>query len=174
MEPLEQRQMLSAINHLRIPASDKSKAAKVRKDAAYTQYQIFNPAEDPVANPNGVSAPQGRTPAQVRKSYGLDSVVFGTVTGDGTGQTIAIVDAYDDPSFVSDTDPNYGISDLVRFDNQFSLPHPPSFKKVNQSGGTSYPAYDAGWAGEIRWTSSGRTRWHQRPAYCWLKQAAAV
>src|SRR5579863_5303395 len=34
------------------------------------------------------------TPAQVSHAYGVDKITFGTVRGDGTGQTIAIVDAY--------------------------------------------------------------------------------
>src|SRR5258707_553803 len=34
------------------------------------------------------------TPAEVSHAYGVDKVMFGTVKGDGTGQTIAIVDAY--------------------------------------------------------------------------------
>jgi len=41
------------------------------------------------------------------------------------------------------------VSDLKTFDRTFGLPDPPSFKKVNQTGGTSYPQADAGWAGEI-------------------------
>jgi subtilase family serine protease len=59
---------------------------------------------------------------------------------DGGGQTIAIVDAYDNP--------NIG-SDLATFDRAFGLPDPPRFAKVNQYGGTSFPKADAGWSGEI-------------------------
>ncbi|HEY7091490.1 MAG TPA: SdrD B-like domain-containing protein, partial [Tepidisphaeraceae bacterium] len=119
---------------------------------AYTQYQFFDSGNDPVFDPAGQSAPASgaRTPAQIRKSYGVDSLTFNGIVGDGTGQTIAIVDAFDDPSFVSDNSANYGISDLVRFDNFFGLPHPPSFKKLNQSGvNGSYPAFNASWSGEI-------------------------
>ncbi|MEN6494529.1 MAG: hypothetical protein ABFD16_09560, partial [Thermoguttaceae bacterium] len=38
----------------------------------------------------GSSAPVGLTPQAIRAAYGIDQI-----TGDGTGQTIAIVDAYD-------------------------------------------------------------------------------
>src|SRR3954447_16387629 len=38
------------------------------------------------------------TPAMVQSAYGFNKIAFGTVRGDGTGQTIAIVDAYDDPN----------------------------------------------------------------------------
>ena len=73
------------------------------------------PPDLPYANPSsgskpldfGSPTPIGYTPAQIRAAYGINNVVFGTVTGDGTGQTIAIVDAYDDPAFVNSTDPNF-------------------------------------------------------------------
>ena len=61
-------------------------------------------------------------------------------TADGTGQTIAIVDAFDDPNIALD---------LKAFDQQFNLPAPPSFTKVDQDGGTDYPPENDGWAGEI-------------------------
>ena len=85
------------------------------------------------------------TPQEMTHAYGLDRVGFENsthplVAGDGTGQTIAIVDAFDDPNIASD---------LAFFDSYWGLPAPPSFIKVNQSGGTSYPAPDAGWAQEI-------------------------
>jgi hypothetical protein len=81
-------------------------------------------------------APTGLTPSQVRQAYGLNQVTFqgGTIAGDGTGQTIAIVVAYDDQ--------NVG-SDLKQFDRQFALADPPSFIKYVQSGLTRS---DSGWA----------------------------
>ena len=62
------------------------------------------------------------------------------IPGDGSGQTIAIVDAYDAPNIAAD---------LHVFDQQFGLPDPPSFVKVNQTGGTNYPRPDDGWGMEI-------------------------
>jgi VCBS repeat-containing protein len=87
------------------------------------------------------STPQasgGYTPQQMRQAYGFNQIWFnnGTVQGDGTGQTIAIVDAYDDPNIASD---------LHVFDQTFGLPDPPSFQKVNETGGTTMPSADAGW-----------------------------
>ncbi len=82
----------------------------------------------------------GYTPAQIRAAYGFDQVMFGSVKGDGAGQTIAIVDAYNDPNI---------LSDLAKFDQQFGLAAPPSFKVVNQTGGTKLPQNDRGWASEI-------------------------
>jgi subtilase family serine protease len=88
------------------------------------------------------SGPDGYSPAQIKHAYGFDQISFdnGTVAGDGTGQTIAIVDAFDDP--------NVG-SDLHVFDNKFGLPAPPSLRVVNQTGGNMLPAEDPGWASEI-------------------------
>src|SRR5437588_566926 len=81
----------------------------------------------PVAAPQaGAGTPSGMTPAQIRHAYGFDQITFqnGTVRGDGSGQTIAIVDANDDPSIAAD---------LGVFDQQFGLPAPPSFTKVGIS-----------------------------------------
>jgi subtilase family serine protease len=89
------------------------------------------------------SSVTGYTPAQIRQAYGFDHVSFGSggVTADGKGQTIAIVDAYNDPNIVSD---------LKTFDTTFSIAAPPSFEIVSQTGSTSkLPSTDAGWAGEI-------------------------
>jgi len=74
---------------------------------------------------NGSVGPIGYSPAQVRKAYGLDSIVVGGIVGDGAGQTIAIVDAYDWAT---------AYEDLKAFDLQFGLPDPPSFIKLNQDG----------------------------------------
>src|SRR6266702_6499791 len=52
------------------------------------------------------AVPAVLTPTQVRHAYGFDQITFngGTVKGDGSGQTIAIVDAYNDPNIFSDLD----------------------------------------------------------------------
>jgi hypothetical protein len=62
----------------------------------------------------------------------------------GAGQTIAIVDAYDDPT---------AEQDLAVYRAQYGLPACTTangcFQKVSQRGGTDLPAADPGWAGEI-------------------------
>jgi subtilase family serine protease len=89
--------------------------------------------------------PTGLTPEQILNAYGINQITFsdGTIAGNGSGQTIAIVDPYDDP--------NIG-SDLATFDQQFGLPAPPSFH-VDNLGGTMT---DPGWAVEtsldVEWT----------------------
>jgi subtilase family serine protease len=60
------------------------------------------------------------------------------------GQTVAIVDAYDNPS---------AASDLNAYRSQFGLPPCTTsngcFREVNQRGGTAPPAGDTGWGQEI-------------------------
>ncbi|MGV9352383.1 S53 family peptidase [Streptomyces misionensis] len=84
------------------------------------------------------AAPAGYGPASLQAAYNLPSA-----TG-GSGQTVAIVDAYDDPN---------AESDLAVYRAQYGLPACTTangcFKKVDQSGGTSYPRGDSGWAEEI-------------------------
>jgi hypothetical protein len=49
--------------------------------------------------------PFSYTVSQIRAAYGISSIPnFGSATADGSGQTIAIVDAYNDPSIVTDLD----------------------------------------------------------------------
>ncbi len=89
------------------------------------------------------SSPSGITPAQMRQAYGANQVMFGSVVGNGSGQTIAIVDAYNQPDIASD---------LTAFDNYFDLPAPPSLTVVNQNGATSplpQNAGNSGWGIEI-------------------------
>jgi subtilase family serine protease len=81
--------------------------------------------------------PGALTPALLRSAYALQS-------GDGSGQTIGIVDAFDDPT---------AESDLATFSTAMGLPACSTgngcFKKVNQIGGTSYPSPSSGWSLEV-------------------------
>ncbi|MGA7501980.1 MAG: S53 family peptidase [Isosphaeraceae bacterium] len=85
------------------------------------------------------SGPTGYTPQQIQSAYGINQIKFsgGTVAGNGAGQTIAIVDAYNDPNIQAD---------LNMFDTHFGLPAT-TVTRVNETGGTSYPASDptGGW-----------------------------
>lgn len=118
-----------------VPAVASVSSVEVRQTAA-DGLGVRHPLFIHVSGDNGsggplltTSSPTGYTPAQVRAYLGL--------TGTGTGQTVAIVTAYDNPTIAKD---------LAQFDTTFGLPAPPSFKKVNQSGGTKYPTVDGGWA----------------------------
>ena len=88
--------------------------------------------------PAAAARPPERT--RLRKSqqaYGFNSITFNGTAGTGSGETIAIVDAYNDPNIQSD---------LNTFDTQFGLPAT-TVTRVNETGGTSYPASDptGGW-----------------------------
>lgn len=89
--------------------------------------------------PDASTSPVGLTPAKMKAAYG-----FSTSNTAGTGKTIAIVDAYDLPT---------AEHDLNVFSSQFGLPACTTangcFKKINQTGGTSYPRYNSGWGLEI-------------------------
>ena len=124
MEELESRLLLSA---LPIATHDFT----IRQGTGVTHFDTAGPV--------------GLTPAQIQQAYGMNAVQFGAVAGDGTGQTIAIVDAYDDPTIVAD---------LQTFDTQFGLSAPPTFTVVGQNGSSTRPGTDpAGpgnsWAVEI-------------------------
>ena len=83
--------------------------------------------------------PPGYGPAELQSAYALPSSTA------GAGQTVAIVDAFDDP---------HAASDLAAYRAQFGLPPCTTangcFRKVNQAGTAgAYPVVDAGWDEEI-------------------------
>ena len=121
VERLEGRCLLSATAMLARPASVGGGGGMVASPAF-------------VAGNAGVV---GYSPAQARSAYGINSIRFGSVVGDGTGQTIAIVSAYNNPAFVNSTDPLFGNSDLAKFDAVFGIANPPSFTKIDQNGSTT-------------------------------------
>lgn len=105
--------------------------------------------------------PIGLTPAQVSHAYGFDRVFFQqrghTFAGNGAGQTIAIIDAYDDPNIVNDLKAfnlQFGLSFLDAF-GQFAL------TKVTPEG---QPRADAHWAAEesldVEWAHAMAPRAH--------------
>jgi hypothetical protein len=90
-------------------------------------------------NPGGLFDPFSLTPAALWVEYHINPLLDGGL--DGHGQTIAIVDAYDDPNINSD---------LKAFDSFLQLSDPPSFTVVNQDGGSQLPGTDptGGWEQE--------------------------
>ena len=91
-------------------------------------------AGDHAASP---MTPAGYGPSTLQRAYNLPSTR-------GSGRVVAIVDAYNDPN---------AESDLARYRSTYGLAPCTTangcFRKVNQTGGTSYPSSDAGWAAEI-------------------------
>jgi hypothetical protein len=84
------------------------------------------------------SSPVGYGPSALQSAYSLPS------STDGSGQTVAVIDGYDDPS---------AAHDLAVYRAQFGLPACTTasgcFRKVDQTGGHDYPAADGGWSEEI-------------------------
>jgi subtilase family serine protease len=90
------------------------------------------------------TSPSGLSPSTIKSAY-----TFSADPTAGAGKTIAIVDAYDDPTVKADLDV---------FNQQFGFTAFPvcggsvtttCFQKVDQRGGTAYPRTNAGWALEI-------------------------
>lgn len=109
---------------------------------------LLSAAPSPIALPDytraavdNPSPTMGYTPAQIRTAYGFDKVSIdgGSVVADGAGQTIAIIDAFSDPTL---------LGDVAVFDAQYGIAAP-NLTIRNQTGGTILPPADGGWAGEI-------------------------
>src|ERR1022692_4227208 len=56
------------------------------------------------------------TPLQIQTAYGYNNIMYGSVVGNGAGQTVAIIDSGDDANFVNSSSPNFSKSDLAKFD----------------------------------------------------------
>ncbi|MFG2472784.1 peptidase S8 [Streptomyces canus] len=87
------------------------------------------------------ATPSGYGPSDLQSAYGLTAAA----SANGSGETIAIVDAYNDPN---------AEADLAKYRSYYGLPACTSasgcFKKVSQTGSTtSLPSSDAGWSEEI-------------------------
>ncbi|WP_237554580.1 MULTISPECIES: carboxypeptidase regulatory-like domain-containing protein [unclassified Streptomyces] len=128
----------------KVTASDKSAqptfepACGTAKQGQFTCFALRRTDVKPVkgVTPDAVT-PNGYGPADLQSAYSLPA-------DGGAGQTVAIVDAYDDPN---------AEADLGVYRAQFGLPECTTangcFTKVSQRGGTDYPTADPDWAGEI-------------------------
>jgi subtilase family serine protease len=92
---------------------------------------------DPNGKPVATISPNGFGPVAIQSAYKLAGL-------SSAGRTVAIVDAYDDPT---------AEADLGVYRGQYGLPACTTangcFRKVNQTGGTKYPRVNSGWAQEI-------------------------
>ncbi|MER6574037.1 hypothetical protein ABT288_49940, partial [Streptomyces sp. NPDC001093] len=93
--------------------------------------------EQRLASALAAAAPSGLSPANLHSAYNLP-------TAAGSGMTVGIVDAYNDPNAESDLATyrsTYGLSSCTKANG--------CFKQVSQTGSTtSLPTNDTGWAGE--------------------------
>lgn len=89
--------------------------------------------------------PAGYGPLQFLTAYSLTATT-------SANKTIGIVDAYDDPNILSDLNnysSTFGIPSLNSCPVSSGTPNSPCFQKVSQTGGSSYPSVNSGWALEI-------------------------
>jgi hypothetical protein len=118
----------------------------VRPDVANTRPLALGPrsaqpAATSAASAPAVSQPTAGTPAYLQQGYDLSWL---SQTG-GRGDTVAVVDAYDDPTAESDLATFRSTSGLAACTTANGC-----FRKVNQAGAASpLPARDAGWEEEI-------------------------
>ncbi|HTU19723.1 MAG TPA: immunoglobulin domain-containing protein, partial [Gemmataceae bacterium] len=141
LERLEARELLStATPSYIIESTQQGSAAPASRG---------HPASPPASPP-----PVTYTPTQIENAYGFNQISFASYTGSnglslpGTGQTIAIVDAYNDPDIWSN---------LETFDAEYGLVNP-NLTVVNQSGtvlstngtstGARTPSNNSSWAVE--------------------------
>jgi subtilase family serine protease len=90
-------------------------------------------------SPDATTGPAGLNPVDLRSAYKLTNS-----TTSGTGRTIAIVDAFDDPNAATNLSvyrAQFGITACTTANG--------CFRKVDQNGGTAYPAGNVGWGQEI-------------------------
>lgn len=103
-------------------------------------------AAQPAARPN--ATPSGYGPSDLRSAYNLATAS----ANNGAGVTIGIVDAYDDPTAFNDVNlyrAQFGIAALGSCSpSTVHSSSTPCFAKSSQTGTTSYPRANGGWAQE--------------------------
>jgi subtilase family serine protease len=124
------------------PAKGQMACKALRVTGGTTAFQKTNAHADAVT-PKAADAatPSGYGPSNLQSAYGLTSVA----ASNGSGETIAIVDAYNDPN---------AEADLAKYRSYYGLSACTTangcFKKVSQTGSTtSLPSSDTGWSEEI-------------------------
>ncbi len=118
IEPLEGRQLLSAVA---------TPSFMLASHAVGSAKPAVTPGVAPI------------DPAQMDAAYGVNLISFNGTAGTGAGQTIAIVDAYNDPDIISDANSfssEFGLQ-------QFNVSGGPTLKVLNQTGGTALPTNSA-------------------------------
>lgn len=100
---------------------------------------------DSAGKPQATTTPAGYGPTDLQGAYNLTGAI-----AKGSGKTVAIVDAYDDPNAL--TDLNVYRAHFFSGSPALNSPGGPTFAKVNQTGSQakrSLPTPNKGWAEEI-------------------------
>jgi subtilase family serine protease len=106
----------------------------------------LRPALDRLDDRCLLSGSSGFTPAQITSAYGLNAITFGSssgspVKGDGSGETIALIELNSDPTIQSD---------LNTFNARFNLPVL-SLTVVNQAGSQTDSDWSTEQALDVEW-----------------------
>jgi subtilase family serine protease len=100
---------------------------------------------DPSGKPQTGGTPSGLSPAQMRAAYNLGSGVT------SVNRTVAVIIAYDNPNIFNDLktySTQFGLTQMSNCSVATGTTTHPCFQKVDQNGGTNYPAFNSGWAME--------------------------
>ena len=100
-----------------------SAAVSVGKESCFALKRDGIHAESAAVSPDAIPSGYGYGPSQLQSAYNLTSAS----AADGAGRTVALVDAYDDPT---------AAADLAAYRSAAGLPTA-NFEKVNQEGATS-------------------------------------
>ncbi|HET6328653.1 MAG TPA: hypothetical protein VFG04_28475 [Planctomycetaceae bacterium] len=142
VEELEGRQMLSA------------SVIGTHSFLATPTYVIGSTIGPTLTPASQVNVP-GYNPQQMQTAYGVNQIRFNGIVGNGAGQTIAIVDAFDDPNIIKDTatfNTQFGLQ-------QFNVAGGPTFRVLNENGGTTPPStkgqdWDVEESLDVQWAHS--------------------
>jgi len=120
----------------RVPFSGSQRAVCSSTGGARCLIHVLNPgtAAPLAGSVTTVVNPTGLSPNTIEGVYG-----YSKSDEAGAGETIALVDAYNDPN---------AAGDLAKFSTQYGLPAA-KFRQVSQTGGSTLPATESGWDLEI-------------------------
>ncbi len=95
--------------------------------------------------------PSGLTPAQVSDTYGINAISFrsasgAAIPGTGAGETIALIEAYHDPSLATD---------LHVFDQAYHLPAP-RLTVVDEAGSKTNSTWASEETLDVEWRMRSR------------------
>jgi subtilase family serine protease len=128
----------AALSHAATPRVATAHACAAPKAGTAACQAVVRTDVTPTRSVSPAATPSGYGPADLQSAYNLPSATA------GSGRTVAIVDAYDDPT---------AEADLAVYRSQYGLPACTTangcFKKIDQNGGTKYPRTNGGWAQEI-------------------------
>ena len=120
------------------PAANWHGSHLVGDPGAKPEHPGKGPGKEPT--PEEPKTPAGYWPEELQSAYVLTQYS----SNNGAGQTVAIIDAYDDP---------YAEADLNAYRSRFGLGECTSanqcFTKVNQEGGSTPPSANTSWSEEI-------------------------